>query len=138
MENMPTILLNNKVNDGSAPSPSDVAVRELAIDASTGSLWTKLKTGIVRKILAIAAPHASTHAVGQPDAISPESIGAAIVDHQHTPLDLVGCGDILTHNAAEFAAASHSHGVGQVTGLSAQLDALAQRISALEQQVHPQ
>ena len=138
MENMPTILLNNKVNDGSAPSPSDVAVRELAIDASTGSLWTKLKTGIVRKILAIAAPHASTHAFGQPDAISPESIGAAIVDHQHTPLDLVGCGDILTHNAAEFAAASHSHGVGQVTGLSAQLDALAQRISALEQQVHPQ
>jgi len=138
MENMPTILLNNEVNDGSAPSPSDVAVRELAIDASTGSLWTKLKTGIIRKILAIAAPHASTHAVGQPDAISPESIGAAIVDHQHTPLDLVGCGDILTHNAAEFAAASHSHGVGQVTGLSAQLDALAQRISALEQQVHPQ
>lgn len=138
MKSMPTILLNNRVNDGQTPSPSDLSVRELAVDTSNGSLWTKLKTGIVRKILAIAAPHASTHAAGQPDAISPESIGAAIVDHQHTPLDLVGCGDILTHNAAEFAAASHSHGVGQVTGLSAQLDALAQRISALEQQVHPQ
>jgi hypothetical protein len=101
-------------------------------------LWTKLKTGLVRKIMAIAAPHASTHAAGQADAISPASIGAAMIDHQHTPLDLVGCGDILTSNAADFAAASHTHGVGQVTGLSAQLDALAQRISALEQQVHPQ
>jgi len=135
---MPTILLNNKVNDGSAPSPSDVAVRELAIDPSNGSLWTKLKTGIVRKILAIAAPHAGTHAAGQADAISPASIGAAIVDHQHTPLDFIGCGDILGSNVADFAAASHTHGIGQVTGLSAQLDALAQRISALEQQVHPQ
>jgi hypothetical protein len=138
MKAMPTILLNNKVNDGSAPSPSDVAVRELAIDASTGSLWTKLKTGLVRKILAIAAPHAATHAAGQPDAITPASIGAAMIDHEHTPLDLVGCGDIITSNAADFATASHTHGVGQVAGLSAQLDALAQRISALEQQVYPQ
>lgn len=135
---MPTILINNKVNDGQAPSPSDVKVRELAIDASTGSLWTKLKTGLVRKILAIAAPHASTHATGQSDAISPTDIGAAMIDHQHTPIDLVGCGDILTSNVADFAAASHSHGVGQVSGLSAQLDALAQRVSALEQEVHPQ
>lgn len=135
---MPTILINNKVNDGQAPSPSDVKVRELAIDASTGSLWTKLKTGLVRKILAIAAPHASTHATGQSDAISPMDIGAAMIDHQHTPIDLVGCGDILTSNVADFAAASHSHGVGQVSGLSAQLDALAQRVSALEQEVHPQ
>jgi hypothetical protein len=138
MKSMPTILLNNKVNDEQAPSASDVKVRELAIDTATGSLWTKLKNGLVRKILAIAAPHAATHATGQPDAISPASIGAAMIDHQHTPLDLVGCGDILTSNAADFAAAIHSHGVGQVTGLSAQLDALAQRISALEQQVHPQ
>jgi hypothetical protein len=138
MKVMPTILLNNKVNDGSAPSPSDVAVRELAIDPSNGSLWTKLKTGLVRKILAIAAPHASAHATGQPDAITPASIGAAMIDHEHTPLDLVGCGDIITSNAADFAASSHTHGVGQVSGLSAQLDALAQRISALEQQVHPQ
>lgn len=135
---MPTILINNKVNDGQDPSPSDVKVRELAIDASTGSLWTKLKTGLVRKILAIAAPHASTHATGQSDAISPADIGAAMIDHQHTPIDLVGCGDILTSNVADFAAASHSHGVGQVSGLSAQLDALAQRVSALEQEVHPQ
>ena len=138
MKAMPTILLNNKVNDGSALSPSDVAVRELAIDPSNGSLWTKLKTGLVRKLLAIAAPHASTHATGQADAITPASIGAAMIDHEHTPLDLVGCGDIITFNAADFAAASHTHGVGQVSGLSAQLDALAQRISALEQQVHPQ
>jgi hypothetical protein len=138
MKSMPTILLNNKVNDEQAPSASDVKVRELAIDTATGSLWTKLKTGLVRKILAIAAPHASTHAAGQPDAITPVSIGAALIDHQHTPVDLVGCGDIITMNAADFAAASHTHGVGQVAGLSAQLDALAQRISALEQQVHPQ
>lgn len=135
---MPTILLNNKVNDGQTPSPSDVKVRELSIDTSTGSIWTKLKNGIVRKIQAVAAPHASAHATGQADAISPASIGAAMIDHQHTPVDFVGCGDILTSNVADFAAASHTHGVGQVTGLSAQLDALAQRISALEQQIHPQ
>lgn len=130
MKFMPKILLNDKLND--------LSERELSIDPVTGSLWTRLKTGIVRKILAIAAPHASTHAAGQPDAITPVSIGAAMIDHQHTPLDFVGCGDIITSNAADFAPASHSHGIGQVTGLSAQLDALAQRISALEQQVHPQ
>lgn len=135
---MPTILLNNKVNDGQTPSPSDVKVRELSIDTSTGSIWTKLKNGIVRKIQAVAAPHAGTHATGQSDAISPASIGAAMIDHQHTPIDFLGCGDILTSNVADFATASHTHGIGQVTGLSAQLDALAQRISALEQQIHPQ
>lgn len=126
---MPTILLNSKVPEGQAPSPSDVKVRELSIDPSTGSLWTKLKTGIIRKVLAMAAPHASTHAAGQPDEITPALIGAAIADHQHTPLDLIGL---------DFAASTHSHPIGQVTGLSAQLDALAQRISALEQEVHPQ
>jgi hypothetical protein len=135
---MPTILINNKVNDGQAPSPTDVKARELLIDPSNGSLWTKLKNGIVRKIQAIATPHASDHATGGPDAITPASIGAAMIDHQHTPIDFLGCGDILTSNIADFAPASHTHGVGQVTGLSAQLDALAQRISALEQQVHPQ
>jgi len=135
---MAIILLNDKVAEGQAPNSTDIRVRELSIDSSTGSLWTKLKTGLVRKILAIAAPHASTHAAGQPDAITPTAIGAAMIDHEHTPLDLVGCGDIITSNAADFAAASHTHGVGQVSGLSAQLDALAQRISALEQQVHPQ
>jgi hypothetical protein len=126
---MPTILLNSKVNEGQAPNPSDVNVRELSIDPSTGSLWTKLKTGLIRKVLAMAAPHANTHAIGQSDAITPGSIGAAAADHQHTPLDLIGL---------DFAASTHSHPIGQVTGLSAQLDALAQRISALEQEVHPQ
>jgi hypothetical protein len=135
---MATILINDKVAEGQAPNPADINVRELSIDSSNGSLWTKLKNGLVRKILAIAAPHAGTHAAGQPDAITPAAIGAAIIDHQHTPLDLVGCGDIITSNVADFAAASHTHGVGQVAGLSAQLDALAQRISALEQQVYPQ
>ena len=135
---MPTILINNKVNDGQAPSPTNVKTRELLIDPSNGSLWTKLKTGLVRKIQAIASPHANTHAAGQADAITPASIGAAIIDHQHTPVDFLGCGDILASNVSDFAAASHTHGIGQVTGLSAQLDALAQRISALEQQVHPQ
>lgn len=137
-KDMPTILINNKVNDGQAPSASDVKVRELSIDTSTGSIWTKLKNGLVRKIQAIATPHAADHATGGADAITPASIGAAMIDHQHTPLDFVGCGDILTSNAADFATALHTHGVGQVAGLSAQLDALAQRISALEQQIHPQ
>ena len=135
---MPTILINNKVNDGEAPNATDVKVRELLIDPSTACIWTKLKNGIVRRIQAIATPHASTHAIGGSDEITPASIGAAIVDHQHTPLDFIGCGDILGSNVADFAAASHTHGIGQVTGLSAQLDALAQRISALEQQIHPQ
>jgi hypothetical protein len=126
---MPTILLNSKVNEGQAPKPSDVNVRELSIDPSTGSLWTKLRTGIIRKVLAMASPHADTHAAGQPDAITPVSIGAAVADHQHTPLDLIGL---------DFAASVHSHPIGQVSGLSAQLDALAQRISALEQELHPQ
>lgn len=135
---MATILINDKVAEGQAPNSTDINVRELSIDPSTGSLWTKLKTGIVRKILAMAAPHASTHAEGQADAISPASIGAAIADHQHTPVDFLGCGDIVASNIADFAAATHSHAIGQVSGLSAQLDALAQRISALEQEVHPQ
>jgi len=126
---MATILLNNKVQEGQAPNSSDVNVRELSIDSSTGSLWTKLKTGLIRKVLAMAAPHADTHATGQADAITPASIGAAIADHQHTPLDLIGL---------DFAASTHSHPIGQVTGLSAQLDALGQRISALEQELHPQ
>jgi hypothetical protein len=135
---MPTILLNNKVKEGQAPSATDVKVRELSIDPATGSLWTQLKNGIVRRIQAIATPHSRTHSIGGADAITPSSIGAAIIDHQHTPIDFVGCGDILTSNVADFAAATHTHGIGQVTGLSAQLDALAQRISAIEQQIHPQ
>ena len=126
---MATILLNSKVPEGQSPNSSDIRVRELSIDPSTGSLWTKLKTGLIRKVLAMAAPHANTHAAGQSDAISPSDIGAAVADHQHTPLDLIGL---------DFASSTHSHPIGQVTGLSAQLDALAQRISALEQEVHPQ
>ena len=126
---MPTILLNSKVPEGQSPNSSDIRVRELSIDPSTGSLWTKLKTGLIRKVLAMAAPHAGTHAAGQPDAITPVSIGAAVADHQHTPLDLIGL---------DFAASTHSHPIGQVSGLSAQLDALAQRVSALEQELHPQ
>jgi hypothetical protein len=126
---MPTILLNSKVPEGQSPNSSDIRVRELSIDPSTGSLWTKLKTGLIRKVLAMAAPHAGTHAVGQPDAITPVSIGAAVADHQHTPLDLIGL---------DFASSTHSHPIGQVSGLSAQLDALAQRVSALEQELHPQ
>jgi hypothetical protein len=135
---MATLLLNSKLTEGQPPNSMDIRPRELSIDPSNGSLWTKLKTGFVRKVLAMAAPHASTHAEGQADAITPASIGAAIADHQHTPADFIGCGDIVSSNIADFAAASHMHGIGQVTGLSAQLDALAQRISALEQQVHPQ
>jgi len=77
----------------------------------------------------MASPHAETHAAGQVDAITPASIGAAVADHQHTPLDLIGL---------DFAASVHSHPIGQVSGLSAQLDALAQRVSALEQELHPQ
>jgi len=126
---MPTILLNNKVPEGQAPNSTDIRVRELSVDPSTGSLWTKLKTGLIRKVLAIASPHAETHAAGQADAITPISIGAAVADHQHTPLDLIGL---------DFAASTHSHPIGQVSGLSAQLDALAQRVSALEQELHPQ
>ena len=126
---MPTILLNSKVSEGQPPSPIHVNVRELSIDTSTGSLWTKLKTGLIRKVLAMASPHAETHAAGQADAITPASIGAAVADHQHTPLDLIGL---------DFAASVHSHPIGQVSGLSAQLDALAQRVSALEQELHPQ
>ena len=135
---MATLLLNNKLNEGQAPNPADINVRELSIDSSTGSLWTKLKTGLIRKVLAMAAPHASTHAEGQPDAITPVSIGASSVDHQHTPVDLLGCGDILASNIADFAPAIHTHAIGQVAGLSAQLDALTQRLSALEQEVHSQ
>ncbi|CAB4136201.1 hypothetical protein UFOVP917_53 [uncultured Caudovirales phage] len=135
---MATILLNDKVIEGQVPNSSDVNVRELSIDSSTGSLWTKLKTGLVRKILAIAVPHANTHAEGQADAITPGSIGAAIADHQHTPADFLGCGDIVASNISDFAPATHSHGIGQVAGLSAQLDALTQRLSALEQEVHSQ
>ena len=126
---MPTILLNNKVPEGQPPNSTDIRVRELSVDPSTGSLWTKLKTGIIRKVLAMASPHAETHAAGQADAITPVSIGAAVADHQHTPLDLIGL---------DFAASVHSHPIGQVSGLSAQLDALGQRISALEQELHPQ
>ena len=135
---MATFLLNSKVQEGQAPNSSDIRPRELSIDPSNGSLWTKLKNGLIRKALAMAVPHAATHAEGQEDAITPGSIGAAIADHQHTPADFIGCGDIVTSNAADFAAATHSHAIGQVSGLSAQLDALAQRISALEQEVHPQ
>jgi hypothetical protein len=61
---MPTILLNNKVPEGQPPNSTDIRVRELSVDASTGSLWTKLKTGIIRKVLAMAAPHADTPAAG--------------------------------------------------------------------------
>jgi len=135
---MPTILLNNKVPEGQAPNSTDIRVRELSVDSSTGSLWTKLKTGLIRKAMAIAVPHSSTHAEGQEDAITPGSIGAAIADHQHTPVDLLGCGDIVSSNVADFAPAVHSHAIGQVAGLSAQLDALTQRLSALEQEVHSQ
>jgi hypothetical protein len=135
---MPTILLNNKVAEGQAPNSSDVTVRELSIDSSTGSLWTKLKTGLIRKVLAMAVPHSSTHAEGQEDAITPASIGAAIADHQHTPADFIGCGDIVSSNITDFAPAVHSHAIGQISGLSAQLDALTQRLSALEQEVHSQ
>ena len=135
---MATILINGKVQEGQAPNSADISVRELSIDASTGSLWTKLKTGLIRKVLAMAVPHASTHAEGQEDAITPASIGAAIADHQHTPVDLLGCGDIVSSNIADFAPAVHSHAIGQISGLSAQLDALTQRLSALEQEVHSQ
>lgn len=135
---MATILLNNKVTEGQTPRSIDVNVRELSIDSSTGSLWTKLKTGIIRKVMAMAVPHASTHAEGQEDAITPGSIGAAIADHQHTPVDFLGCGDIVASNIADFAPAVHSHAIGQIAGLSAQLDALTQRLSALEQEVHSQ
>lgn len=135
---MATILLNDKVAEGQAPNSSDIRVREVSIDPSTGSLWTKLKTGLIRKVLAMAAPHASTHAEGQPDEITPASIGAAIADHQHTPADFLGCGDIVSSNIADFAPATHSHAIGQIAGLSAQLDALTQRLSALEQEVHSQ
>jgi len=135
---MPTLLLNNKLTEGQPPNPSDVKVREISIDSSNGSLWTKLKTGLISKVMAMAVPHSATHSTGQPDAITPASIGASSVDHQHTPVDFIGCGDILASNIADFASASHSHSVGQISGLSAQLDALQQRISALEQQIHPQ
>jgi hypothetical protein len=135
---MTTLLLNSKVNAGQAPSTDDVTQREILIDQSNGSLWTKITTGLVRRIMAMAVPHASTHGANGADPITPASIGASAVDHQHTPLDLVGIGDIVTRNASEFASSTHTHGVGQVSGLSAQLDALAQRISALEQTIHPQ
>lgn len=88
-----------------------VATDEAKVYQSNGAAWVLLSPGVTDHALLTnvtanqhhAENHAARHATGQPDAVSPASIGAAASVHAHAHADLTGV------TADQHHAQSHGH-----------------------------
>jgi len=115
---MGTILLKTALSPNAIPTPSEVEVRELAINPSTRRVYTKTPTGEVGEINPLL-PHSERHAEGGDDPITPTAIGAAPFSHQHLAQDIVNLGSASLKNAPASGDAAEGEVVlGEDTRLS--------------------
>jgi microcystin-dependent protein len=122
-----TILLKGAVAPDVVPDPSELVPCEVAIDPHTGKLYSKLVNGTVLLLNPGVAE------------ITPQSIGASPLLHQHMPSDIVGLGisaiSGLTaalsakQDAGDYAAALHTHSSNDIEGLNTALAALVAAIN---------
>ena len=79
-EEINTILLKGAAAADVVPDPSELVPCEVAIDPHTGKLYSKLTSGAV----ILLNPGVTE--------ITPQSIGASPLLHQHMPSDIIGLG----------------------------------------------